>query len=617
MCGICGIWNYAAQEPVDRGLLRRMTDTMIHRGPDDAGFHFDDTAGLGFGFRRLAIIDLTPTGHQPMSNEDGSVWVMLNGEIYNFRGLRESLAKRGHLFRSTSDAEVLAHQYEESGPDCVREFNGMFGLAVWDGPRRRLTLARDRIGKKPLYYLDDGRRIVFASELKAILEDRSVPRRLDADALAEYLRVGYVGSPRTIFKDIRKLEPGHVLARTASASRGQRYWDWLPDFQPDASLSEPEWTERIRATVSECVRTRLISDVPLGAFLSGGTDSSFVVAAMARIGDKPVKTFSIGFENQQFNELPYAREVAARFGTEHHEYIVKPESLSEILPKLARQFDEPFADSSALPTYYVSKMARQEVTVCLSGDGGDETMAGYPHYALSAKESFIPRLPDISRLIPPFVRGHRYFRRMAQAPLGRYACLMQIAYETQVRSLLAHDVRGSLAGEGIRLERVLRGALPPDFVSAMQYADARAYLPEDILTKVDRTSMLNSLETRSPLLDYRFFKLAASMPAALRLRSGETKHIFKKAMRGLVPDSVLDRPKMGFSIPAQAWLAGDARDFVREVLSPESIRRRGLFEPGAIGVLLRQRQEFRPTTWPLVWSLLFFELWAGVYLDGK
>ncbi len=624
MCGICGIWNYAESRPVDRALVQRMARTMVHRGPDDEGTFFDDAAGLAFGFRRLAIIDLTPSGHQPMGNEDGSVQVMLNGEIYNFTDLRPALEAKGHRFHSTSDTECIAHQYEECGPDCVPDLNGMFGLAIWDLKRRRLVLARDRVGKKPLYYYDDGKRLLFASELKAILEDRSVRRELDLNSLAEYLRMAYVGSPRTIFKGISKLEPGHVLVFDGQRCDIKRYWDWLPDFQPDTSATEAEHIERIRAALRECVKSRLISDVPLGAFLSGGTDSSAVVAAMAGLSDRPVKTFSIGFEHAAFNELEYARAVAERFGTEHHEFVVQPESLSEILPKLARQCDEPFADSSALPAYYVSKMARQHVTVCLSGDGGDETLAGYTHYDNAMREDFLdavprgvrgPLLGSLSRLIPPFMRGHRMLQRFAQTPDLRYACHMQLAYRSQVRALLNPDIARGLSGEPILLERVLAGRLPAGRLSRMQYADGRAYLPEDILTKVDRTSMLNSLEARCPMLDPRFMKVAAAIPDGMRMTKGATKALFKKALRGIVPDCVIDRPKMGFSIPGKAWMGDDASDFVSSVLGDDSVRKRGLFRVGAVRAV-RDGGSGRPETWPLVWSLLVFELWCRAYLDG-
>ena len=626
MCGICGTWNYAESKPADRGLVRRMARTMIHRGPDDEGTFFDDAAGLGFGFRRLSIIDLSPTGHQPMGNEDGSVQVMLNGEIYNFAGLRSSLEAKGHRFHSTSDTECIVHQYEERGPDCISDLNGMFGLAIWDGPLRRLMLARDRVGKKPLYYFDDGRRFMFGSELKAILEDDSVPRALDFDALAEYLRVGYVGTPRTIFKGIRKLEPGHVLVFDGKRCEVRRYWDWLPDFTPEKSLTEAEHIERIRETLRECVKSRLISDVPLGAFLSGGVDSSAVVAAMAAMSDRPVKTFSIGFENEAFNELPYARQVAERFSTEHHEFVVKPESLSEILPRLARQFDEPFADSSALPSYYVSKMARQHVTVCLSGDGGDETMAGYPHYDYAMRKELVDILPEavrgpvlreLSQAIPPFVRGHRMLHRLSLSPDHRYACLIQIAYRSQVEVVLRPDVVRELSGQPILVERILSGPVPAGFLSRMQYTDGRAYLPEDILTKVDRTSMLNSLEARCPMLDPRFMKVAAAIPDELRMKKGSSKMIFKKALRGIVPDSVIDRPKMGFSIPGKAWLGDDASSFVSDVLGDESVNKRGIFSPDVVRAIRNGGVFRRPETWHLVWALLVFELWCRTWLDGR
>ncbi len=624
MCGICGIWNYAARTPADRSLLRRMADTMIHRGPDDSGYYHDDEAGFGLGFRRLAIIDLTPSGRQPMSNEDGSVWVTLNGEIYNFQELRAALADQGHVFKSRTDTEALVHQYEQRGPECIADLDGMFGLAIWDARRRQLTLARDRLGKKPLYYLDDGRRLLFASELKAILADPTVARRVDFDSLAEYLRVGYAGAPHTIFQGIRKLEPGHRLVHGAGRAEIHRYWDPRPAFTPAPPRSADEWGERIRATLRACVQRRLVSDVPLGVFLSGGVDSSAVAATMAALGGRPVKTFAIGFENQAFNELPFARAVAERLGAEHHEFMVKPEALADVLPRLARQFDEPFGDSSALPAHYVSKMARTQVTVCLSGDGGDETLAGYPHYRLADGPALGDRLPafvrrelvgPLGRCLPPFARGHRFLARLAQDRDGRYTGMMQAAYETQVRALFTATTAGELRGRPIRLERVLTESLPDDYLSRMQCADLLVYLPEDILTKVDRTSMLNSLETRAPMLDPEFIGLLCSLPPELRRRNGIGKYMFRQAIRGMVPDQVLTRPKMGFSIPLSAWLGGDAQSFVGDVLAPEAIRRRGWFRPELVARLIRPAMLARPMIGHTVWFLLMLELWAREYVD--
>jgi len=619
MCGICGIWNYETKIGVDRDLLRRMADTMAHRGPDDRGLHFDDAHGLGLGFRRLSIIDLSPAGRQPMSNEDGTVWLVFNGEIYNFLDLRPELEGRGHVFRSRTDSEVIIHLYEDRGLQFVHHLNGMFGLAIWDARRHRIVLARDRMGQKPLYYYDDGQRLIFGSELKAILADRSVPRQLDYTALCQYLSLGYVPSPCTILQGIKKLPPAHMTVFEKKRETSSRYWDWLPAFQPDNMLSEAAWIERLRQTLREAVRIRLVSDVPLGAFLSGGVDSSAVVATMAELSNCPVKTFSIGFEEEPHSELKHARQVARRFGTDHHEYLVKPEAISEVLPRLAQQLDEPFGDSSALPTYYVSQMSRQEVTVCLSGDGGDEALAGYGRYGRAIGELWLDRIPHRLReavlsfptaVTSPYTLAHRLATRFMLKPDSRYVLRMQTFYAAQARQLLQPDVASCVDDLPAFLEAFQRGARQLDYLSRVQYVDAMTYLPEDILVKVDRMSMLNSLEVRSPMLDYRFLELAAAIPPGLRRKNGDGKYILKQAMRGLVPDAVMDRPKKGFSIPAQQWLQGDAADFVRDVLLSRRLVERGLFRSEVIEGLLSQSSAFAK-----VWALLIFELWCQAYLD--
>lgn len=625
MCGICGIWNYATNEPVERQLLQQMNDSMGHRGPDDYGLYFDDSHGVGIGFRRLAIIDLSLAGHQPMKNEDGSIWLAFNGEIYNFQDLRPALEANGHVFRSRSDTEVIIHQYEEKGPQSIADLWGMFGLAIWDSRKQSLLLARDRVGKKPLYYYDDGRRIVFASELKAIVRDRTIPRQLDPAAIAEYLSLGYIGSPRTIFTGIHKLLPGHYLIRNIRQKQIQRYWDWLPAFQADTNMSEEEWIEQIRTTLREVVRVRMTSDVPIGAFLSGGVDSSAVAATMATLSEQPIKTFSIGFTEQSFNELPYARQVAQRFATDHHEYIVQPETISDLLPRLAYQFDEPFGDPSALPTYYVSKIARQEVTVCLSGDGGDEAMAGYLRYAQALNDRRFDRIPHRLRrtllsipatIIPPHIKGNRMANRLMGTPSERYLFGMQTFYAAQAEAVLSADIADQVQKLPHFLEAYQRRAEHLDFVSQMQYVDGMTYLPEDILVKVDRTSMLNSLETRCPLLDHRFLELAARIPHSLRLNNGDGKYIFKKALRGLVPDAVMDRSKMGFVIPGRQWIVGDASAFVQEVLCSSRTRQRGIFRHDVVQSLIANNRSLGSNVWSQIWSLLIFELWCRAYLDN-
>lgn len=626
MCGICGIWNYRTGAPVGRDLLARMTATLHHRGPDDDGAYFDDVCGVALGFRRLSIIDLSPAGHQPMANEDETIWLAFNGEIYNFLALRPLLEAKGHRFRSRTDSETIIHQYEECGPACVEQFNGMFGFALWDANRQRLLLARDRIGKKPLYYYDDGSRLFFASELKAILADRTVPRQVDEDSLAEYLTLKYVPSPHTIFQNIRKLPPGHTLVFEGRQATVQRYWDWLPAFHTNgAHHSEAEWCEELGRVLRESVRDRLISDVPLGAFLSGGVDSSAVVATMAGLSEQPVKTFSIGFVEERYNELHYARQVAERFSTDHHEFIVEPEDLREVLPRLVAQFDEPFADSSAVPTYYVSKIAREQVTVVLSGDGGDEALAGYRHYAQALSEARLDSIPLALRKVlmalplaalPIGIKGYRFARRFQMSADERHIYNMSTLAQDEIRTLLAGDPHNGSRRSGTAfLSTLMQNARDLDYLSRMQYVDGMAFLPEDILVKVDRMSMLNSLETRCPLLDYRFLELAARIPASLRYRDGVGKYILKRTLQGVLPETILHRSKMGFGIPMSQWFRGDLAGYIRDVLLDERTLRRQFWQRETFYTSVSRQMGSGFIVSDFIWLLLMFELWCRTYLD--
>lgn len=626
MCGICGVWNYATGEPVDRELLHRMTEAMRHRGPDDGGFHFEDEAGIGLGHRRLSIVDLTPAGRQPMGNEDGSVWVVFNGAIYDFAERRRDLETRGHVFRSRTDTEVLVHAYEEHGTAWVEHLNGMFGVALWDARRRRLVLARDRLGKKPLYYHDDGKRLTFASELKALLVDPSVPRALSWPAVGEFLALGYVAREQCIVDGVRKLRPGHRLVRTADTVAVERYWDWLPSFRRvDTTRSESDWIADLRATLTASVRSRMISDAPLGAFLSGGLDSSAVVATMASVSEQPVRTFSIGFDDPRFSELAYAREVATELRTEHHELIVRPESVPELLPRLVRQYDEPFADSSALPTYYLSKLAREHVTVCLSGDGGDEACAGYDRYAQAAREEAADCIPArLRRLVlaplgslPLGTPGRRLARRLMLDPAERYVDLMRLMPAELIASLLTPEAARRVNGDGASpVGDALAQARDLDPLSRMQYADGCVYLPDDILVKVDRASMMSALEVRCPFLDHRFLALMAAVPPHLRSSGARGKHLLREAMRGVLPERVLNRPKAGFAVPLAVWFGGDLGAFVRDVLLDRRTAERGIFCRPAIENLLRD-QARRERLSPHVWAVLVFEMWCRSYLDGR
>lgn len=634
MCGICGIFDAQGALHAGEPLVRQMAATLAHRGPDNDGFH--ESAHCVLGHRRLRILDLSPLGHQPMTSEDGSLWVSFNGEIYNYLDLRPELINRGHHFRSQSDTEVILHLYEDEGEDCLRQLNGMFAIALWDQRRRRLLLARDRFGKKPLYYYTDGRRLLFGSELKAILADPSVPRELDPQALAEYLSLGYIPCPRTIFRGISKLPPASWLSVEIDPSgtgvrlRGpERYWTLR--YRPDAALTEEDCVSEIRRLARDATRIRLYSDVPLGAFLSGGLDSSGVVAMMAELSSKPVETFSIGFDQASHDELRYAEIVARRFGTHHHTLRCAPDAL-EALPTLVHHFDEPFADDSALPTYYVSKIAREHVTVALSGDGGDEVFAGYERYAEAMRrEHAAAWLPGplirgvfrmLAELCPPNQRGWGILHRHGLESIDAYHADM-CAFLPRAKAALA-DPRGALAPAASsvaadpvfqRLRRLAAEAGAGDLLSQMQYSDQMLYLPDDILVKVDRASMVVALEARAPLLDYRLAEFMATVPAALRYRDRTKKYLFKRAMKDILPSEILERSKMGFGVPLVHWFREESAGFAREVLLSSSARQRGLFRPQEVEHILDCHAAGRRDLSQKIWTLLFFELWCRTWLD--
>jgi asparagine synthase (glutamine-hydrolysing) len=581
---------------------------------------------IALGHRRLAIIDLA-TGDQPMASEDGSVSVVFNGEIYNFRELRRELEESGFRFRSASDTEVILQAYQAHGVDCLSRLRGMFAFAIWDERRRRLFLARDRVGIKPLVYAWDGQRLLFASELKAILQAGLVPRELDWEALRDYLTFHYIPSPRTIFRSIRKLPPASylVLDLDGGDPEVRRYWDLR--FVSDTTRSETEWLEGLRWHLQEAVRGHMVSDVPIGAFLSGGMDSSTVVALMAQAAGSPVRTFSIGFDEAEFSELEYARQVARRYGTEHYEFVVKPDA-REALPRLAWQFDEPFADSSALPTYFVAEITRERVKVALSGDGGDENFAGYLRYARArALHERFDRLPGLlarpllsaaARMLPAGMRGQGYLQLLGADPIDRYFRMVTYQRSETLRDLLTPEARVNIAPQvrALPFRRLAAEGQAPDYVSTLQYLDVRTYLPEDILTKVDRTSMLVSLEARVPLLDHVLMEYVATMPTSLKLRDGVGKVILKRVMAKDLPSDILDRRKMGFGVPLEKWFRDQLADYVRDVLLDHRTRERGLFDSRAVATLLAEHDSGRRDRSAQIWSLLCFEEWARRWLDG-
>jgi asparagine synthase (glutamine-hydrolysing) len=622
MCGIASIVDVTGR-PVDGALLRSMTAVIGHRGPDGDGIVCRGSAGLGH--RRLAIIDLV-TGDQPMVSDDGLIRITFNGEIYNFRELRRDLEARGAKFRTESDTEVILRAYEAHGPECVQRLRGMFAFAILDERARRLVLARDRAGIKPLVYAWDGRRLLFASEIKAILEDPSVRRDLDLDALGEYLTFHYVPAPRTIFTAVRKLPPASTLVLSLDGGEPvvSRYWSLR--FVPDVTVTEREWVERLRAELTDAVRCHMISDVPIGAFLSGGMDSSTVVALMAQASGAPIRTFSIGFDEADFDELRFARQVATRYGTDHYELVVKPNAL-EVLPKLAWHFDEPFADSSAIPTYYVSKITREHVTVALSGDGGDENFAGYRRYAraLALHERFDrgagrltrPLLKLASELLPVGAPGQALAGMLGAGPLERYFRLVTYQRRETLRRLLSDDVaaRVGSASSPALFARLASEGDTADYVSTLQHIDLATYLPGDILAKVDAMSMAVSLESRVPLLDHRLMEFLATVPSTFKLRNGSGKYLLQRAMAQDLPGEILTRRKMGFGVPLGAWFRRELRDMARDVLLGSQARERGLFRPSEVESLLATHDSGRRDCSARLWSLICFELWMRQWAD--
>jgi len=594
-----------------------MADQIRHRGPDDEGFYTGP--GIGLGHRRLSIIDVNG-GHQPLSNEDGTVWIAFNGEIYNFEELNQRYLSTGHTFKTRSDTETIVHLYEELGDACVAELRGMFAFALWDGRRERLLLARDRIGKKPLFYSWDGRRLVFGSEIKALWAAGGISKEMDPEALSDYFSLQYVPAPKTIYRKVRKLRPAHYLVIEDGNLREVPYWDIC--FNQTRELPEDQWCERFMAEYRTAVKSRLISDVPLGAFLSAGVDSTSVVALMNEI-QGPVTTCSIGFTEAKYDEAHEAAKYATAIGANHFEHTVKPRMV-ELLPKLAWHYDEPFADSSAVPTYYVSQVARQHVTVALSGDGGDENFAGYRRYKLDLREnllrSYVP--PTVRKAVfgplghvypklgwaPRMFRAKNTFQSLSRSPIEGYFNGVSVCPPGLKAQLLGEDLQAAL-GEYDSAD-VLRyhydRATTNDPLSRIQYVDMKTYLVDDILVKVDRASMANSLEVRSPLLDHKLMELIAQIPSGLKLRNGHGKYIFKKALGSVVPQNVLNRPKQGFGVPAAEWFRGELKEFATHALFDRSD---DLLNKKFVTSCWNQHQRGQRDWSALLWSVLMFRTW--------
>ena len=627
MCGITGFVNQErrTRDVEAAAVLEQMCRVITHRGPDDQGTLVKD--GVALGMRRLSIIDLAG-GHQPMSGCDESTSIVFNGEIYNYRELRRELEVRGHTFKTDSDTEAILHAYEEHGERCVEALRGMFAFALWDDRKRRLFIARDRVGKKPLFYtVTPEGTLVFGSELKSLLAHPEVRHEINLEAVDAYLSFGYVPDPLAIFRDTHKLPPGHHLTFEDGKVRTRSYWDFKFEHD-DNRRSEEDYLEELRELLDEAVRIRLVADVPLGAFLSGGVDSSVVVGLMALATDRPVKTFSIGFHEDSYNELKYARLAAQRFGTEHHEFIVTPDICS-IVDDLVWHFDEPFADSSAIPTYMVSKMAREHVKVVLSGDGGDELFAGYTRYVIDHKRSGFTRVPDairrgvmqpIGRALPQAAWGRNFIHNVALEPLDRYIEEVSVFTRLNKRSLYTEDFRRRLndnRGAAHLFHEHAARVTSGDDLDRLLYLDSKTYLPGDILTKVDRMSMANSLEARVPLLDHKLIEFVTRIPSALKMKGLETKHIFKRAVADLVPAEILERPKQGFGVPIERWINQQLRERLHGTLTEPRTRQRGFVEPRYVNVLLDEHERGRRDHATELWALFMLELWHRQFVDDS
>lgn len=629
MCGIAGK-AYLDNRSVQQIDLEKMGQAIAHRGPDDAGTYVSSDKKVGLSFRRLAIIDLSPKGHQPMSYK-GRYWMVYNGEIYNYRLLKSRLEKDGYTFQSSSDSEVVLALYDRDRERAVSQLRGMFALAIYDTKEQTLFCARDRVGKKPFKYYFDGRVFLFASELKAILTQSDYKKEVDYSAIHHYLTYQYVPAPQTGFRGILKLEPGHWLRIDLRKKSLETKQYWCLDYSKKLQLTEPEWQEKIMAKLDESVRLRLMSDVPIGAFLSGGIDSSAVVALMAKHSHEPVKTFSIGFKEAKFSELGYARQVAEKFATEHTEFLVEPETI-ETLPLLVRHYEEPYADSSALPTYFVSKLTRQHVTVALNGDGGDENFAGYSRYAVQKfalacdhlgplKQGLFKPLSRLaSRLVKNTLteRAERFTATLGMDYRHRYVNYVCYFTNQAKASLYTNHFRqrlGALNSEDSMSQR-FGEAQTSDRLDQTLYADLVSYLPDDLLAKVDIATMAVSLEGRSPFLDHELLELTAQIPFNLKLRGyNQKKYILKEALRGLVPDEVMFRPKMGFGVPIEAWFRGDLTGYLESILLSPKAQQRQLFKPEAVRDLLAKHRQTKVNYANQIWALLTLELWFREFFD--
>lgn len=620
MCGIAGVVFKDPSYLVQQGLLEKMCAAIHHRGPDEWGMWVEGPVGIGM--KRLRIIDLA-SGSQPMVNADRTIRIVFNGEIYNFLELRSELETRGYCFTTNSDTESILHLYEEYGEDCVHRLRGMFAFAIWDDKKQKLFLARDRFGKKPLHYLHNENKLIFASEIKSILQDPEVQVEVHRPSIINYLAYGYTPDQYTLFKDIVKLPPGHTLTWEQGHVTVRCYWDLK--FHPNFSKTENDFLIEAEKLLAEAVKIRLISDVPLGAFLSGGVDSSLVVALMARQMSAPVKTFSIGFKEQRYNELPYARQVAERYKTEHHEEVVEPDA-EEIIPYVLGVFDEPFSDSSAIPTYYVSRLARQHVTVVLSGDGGDELFGGYDRYLDNRLSYFTDLIPtcarkltlgNLGKWLPESWHGVNLLRYLAAESDERYIIKMTGGLSQTYASVFSHELvyeTGSRGPASALLDHLVQ-VNDLDSLSRRQYLDLKVYLPSDILTKVDRTSMLVSLEARAPLLDHKVAEFAATLPPYYRINHRITKYLLKRMAEKMLPSEVIYRPKMGFAIPISEWINNQWREMSHELVLSKRALQRGNFNHQFLERIMDEHRRGRRNHSSTIWALMVLEMWYRKYID--
>jgi asparagine synthase (glutamine-hydrolysing) len=627
MCGVSGIYEYKSHKRVDQQSLADMLQVLHHRGPDDAGVFFDKDIALGM--RRLSIIDLHG-GKQPISNEDGSITTVFNGEIYNYQSLREELEGRGHRLRTASDTEVIVHLYEDFGEECVQHLRGMFGFAVWDARKRRLLLARDRLGIKPLYYTQVGGRLIFGSEIKAILQHPSVQILLNREGLNNFLSLKYVPAPQTMFEGILALPPGFLLTCDENGVKIRRYWDLSFANHRSEDVREETYAEQLEALLRESVKLHLTSDVPFGAFLSGGVDSSTIVALMSQFLSGPVKTYSVGFEGhgEKFSELPYARLVAEKFQTDHHEVFIRPSHLVDLAQKVVWHLDQPLAEHATLANYMVAELASRDVKMVLTGEGGDELFAGYARYSGERLSPFFQRIPKAAKSLALAASSHLPGLRRQKLALyalsqpeeaTRFVNWFPLFNSEMKQALLSEDLKDSLRGHDV--DSVFGQHLACTDASAplnrMLYVDTKLWLPDLLLARGDKMSMAVSLEARVPLLDHKLVEFAATLPENLKVKGLVRKYLLKKVSRRWLPSEIIDRKKQGFPMPSSLWLRKEARSFVRDVLSPSALRRRGLFDPIFVGKLIEQHESGFADYGALLWGLMSVELWQNVFMDSR